>query len=65
MPKTIRQSEKYKGARGKQAQGRKKNPTVDGSKIKSAAELGFKAESLGIGKRVAKSHKGRKIMEAK
>lgn len=39
-----------------------KNPT---SGVKSAKELGLKVDSLGIGKRKAKSHKGRKIMEAK
>ena len=39
-----------------------KNPT---SGVKSAKELGLKVESMGIGKRKAKSHKGRKIMEAK
>jgi hypothetical protein len=33
--------------------------------VKSAKELGLKVESMGIGKRKAKSHKGRKIMEAK
>jgi len=35
------------------------------SKIKTAAELGIKAESLGIAKRKAKTHKGRKIMESR
>jgi len=35
------------------------------SNIMSATELGIKADSLGIGKRKAKTHKGRKIMESK
>ena len=55
-------SQKYKGAKGRKTQGKS---DVDASKIKSAAELGLRADSLGIGKRKAKTHKGRKIMESK
>jgi hypothetical protein len=33
--------------------------------VKTAKELGLKVESMGIGKKKAKSHKGRKILEAK
>jgi hypothetical protein len=50
---------KNKGPKSKKAS---LNPT---SGVKSAKELGLKVESMGIGKRKAKSHKGRKIMEAK
>jgi len=59
MPKTMLKSQKYKGAKGK------KGPVIDKSKIKSASELGIRADSLGISKRKAKSHKGRKILESK
>ena len=38
------------------------NPTSSDGKIKSAGEMGFKAESLGLIKK-KKSHKGRKIVE--
>lgn len=62
MPKTILKSQKYRGAKGRKTQGR---ANIDKTKIMSAAELGVKAESLGIGKRSAKTHKGRKIMESR
>ena len=63
MPKTMRAGQKFKPGRGKKDGGKvSKNPT---SGVKSAKELGLKVESMGIGKRKAKSHKGRKIMEAK
>lgn len=62
MPKTMRKAQKYTGAKGRKTQGR---ANIDKTKIKSAAELGVKAESLGIGRRAAKTHKGRKIMEAR
>ena len=61
MPKTMLRTQKYKGAKGRQTQGR----TIDKTKIMSAAALNVKADSLGIGKRKAKTHKGRKIMESK
>jgi len=40
------------------------NPKIS-SGIKNAADLGIKADSMGILKRKAKTHKGRKIMESK
>jgi len=57
-------SQKYKGAKGRQTQGRN-HPAMDKSKVHSAAELGARADSLGIGKRGAKTHKGRKILQAR
>ena len=63
MPKTMRAGQKFKPGAGKKGGAKfSKNPT---SGVKSAKELGLKVESMGIGKRKAKSHKGRKIMEAK
>ena len=55
-------SQKYKGAKGRKTQAK---PDIDASKIMSAAALGLKADSLGIGKRKAKTHKGRKVMESR
>jgi len=61
MPKTMRAGQKFKPG-GKPRKAPSKNPS---SGVKTAKELGLKVESMGIGKRKAKSHKGRKIMEAK
>jgi hypothetical protein len=58
MPKTVFN---HNLKRGKKT-GKKYSSVDSGTKIKSAAELGLKAESLGIAKKT-KSHKGRKILE--
>ena len=47
----MRKNQKYKGKKEKGS-----------ANVQSAKELGIKADSLGIGKRKAKSHKGRKIL---
>ena len=62
MPKTMRAGQKPKPGKPGKVKKFSKNPV---SGVKTAKELGLKIESMGIGKRKAKSHKGRKIMEAK
>ena len=59
MPKTLR----LKHMSIKQLKGSKKDAPSKG--VKTAAELGIKADSMGITKRKAKTHKGRKILESK
>ena len=66
MPKTMRAGQKFKPGGGRKSGGMGKKPSNNPtSGVKSAKELGLKVDSMGIGKRKAKSHKGRKIMEAK
>jgi ribosomal protein L34 len=68
MPKTIRRSQQYKGSKTGQKGGPGAmaksvfNPTSGDGKVKSAKEMGLKAESMGIIKK-KKTHKGRKIIE--
>ena len=64
MPKKIIKGKKMFAPKDK---GRKFNPTSADTatgKIKSAAELGLKAETIGIAKK-KKTHKGRKILESR
>jgi hypothetical protein len=62
MPKKIIKGKKKFAPKDK---GRNQNPTsADTGKIKSAAELGLKAETMGIAK-AKKTHKGRKILESR
>ena len=60
MPKTMKKSQKYKGS--KSGGKRTEDENAGLKKIKSAKEMGLKAESLGIVKKT-KTHKGRKIIE--
>lgn len=61
----MRAGQKFKPGKGVKGRGPvlSKNPSSGG--VKTAKELGLKVDSMGIGKRKAKSHKGRKILEAK
>ena len=72
MPKkTLNLSKKNasKGLKKKVAQKRMTASSLSAqtskSNVKTASEIGIKADSLGIMKRKAKTHKGRKIMEAR
>ena len=66
MPKTISTRNLKFNKKKKNDTGNSKILGVAGSMgIKSASELGLKADSLGITKRKAKTHKGRKIMESR
>ena len=64
MPKTINKHQKYSVKKKNTAKNKVLGITGNDG-IKSASELGIKADSLGITKRKAKTHKGRKILESK
>ena len=53
-----------KGRPGK-GKTQKKGDNKKDANVQSATSLGLKADSLGIVKRRAKTHKGRKILESK
>jgi len=61
MPKIFNKGKPGKGKTQKTA----KRDSKDGGAVLSATALGLKADSLGIVKRRAKTHKGRKILESK
>lgn len=64
MPNKIIKGKKKFAPRDK-GRGKNQNPTsADTTNIKSAKELGLKAESIGISKK-KKTHKGRKILESR